>query len=169
MWKYIVTVLLILATLSVILITARKRKKAAAARLNAAAVLLREGQLDNAISRDSVQDIGRIRPVLELSWKDDSNRSFLFDPTTPVKIGKDPTKNNICIRKGMVGSEHCLLVMYHGALTLQDLKSKNGTYIRRNGRRYRVEGRVYVRNGDRIEVGGLTMKIKLFMYDAAYI
>ena len=169
MWKYILAGVLLILILISALITVRKYKNAAAARLNAAAVLLREGQLDNAISRDLAQDLGRIRPVLEISWKDDTKRSFLFDPSNPIRIGKDPARNNICLRNETVGSEHCILVMYHGALTLQDLKSRNGTYIKRGFRRYRVEGRVYVQNRDRIEVGGLSMKLNLFMYDAAYI
>lgn len=169
MWKYILTAILLILILIIAIVVIKRKKNAAAARLNAAAVLLREGQLDNAISRDRVQEPGRIRPVLELTWKNRERKTFLFDPLSPVRIGKDPAKNSICIRNGMVGSEHCLLVMHNGALTLQDLNSKNGTYIRRGGRRYRIEGRVYVNNGDKIEVGGLIMKASLFMYDSAYI
>lgn len=169
MLKYILTGILTIAIITAAATAWRRRQRNAAARLNAAAVLIRESQLDNVISREAAMDPGRIRPVLELSWKDDSKRAYLFDPVYPVKVGKDPAKNNVCIRKATVGSEHCLLEIYKGALTVQDLNSRNGTYIRRSGRRYKVDGRVYVKNGDRLEVGGLSMKIRLFMYDAAYI
>lgn len=169
MWKYILALILFIAILVITTVMVKRRRNAAAARLNAAAVLLREGQLNNAISRFSTQEVNRYRPVLEFIWKDDCKRSFLFDPSSPIRIGKDPVKNNICIREASVSAEHCLLVMHKGALTLQDLRSSNGTYIRRRGRRYRVDGRVYVNNGDRIEVGGLSMKVNLFMFDAAYI
>lgn len=170
MWKYILAAILLIVIIVITIAVVKKRRNAAAARLSAAAVLLRERKLNDVISRYATQDIGRYRPVLELTWKDKSGRrAFLFDPSSPVRIGKDPGKNNICIRNASVSAEHCLLVMHKGALTLQDLSSRNGTYVRRRGRRYRVDGRVYVSNGDRIEAGSLCMKVNLFMYDVAYI
>lgn len=146
-----------------------KRKRMDEATLRAASVLLREQQLDRAISRDSKPDQNRIRPVLELQWKDNRKRHYLFDPSMPVRIGKDPLRNNICIRREAVSSEHCVLIMHRGALTVQDLNTRNGTYIKRGRKRYRINGRVYIQNGDRLEVGGLSMTISLFMYDVAYI
>lgn len=169
MWKYILTTFLLVIIAVIITVIIRRRKGAAAARLKAAAVLLREWQLDNAISRDANAEYTRIRPVLELTWKDTRKRDFLFDPSVPIRVGKDPVRNNICIRRETVGAEHCVLMMYRGALTVQDLNSRNGTFIKRGRKRYRIRGRVFVRNGDRLEVGGVSMQINLFMFDSAYV
>lgn len=169
MWKIIIPIILIIAASTATAIIMRRRKAAKIAKMRASAVLLRESQLNNAISREFGQDQGRSRFVLELSWKDDIKRDYLFDPSVPVRIGRDPEKNQVCIRRDTVSSEHCLLVMYKGALTIQDLNSTNGTYIRRNRSRYRVNGRVYLKNGDRVEIGGLSIRVNVFFFDAAYI
>ena len=169
MWKYILATVLAVIVAVIIIVIAKKKKNRKAGRLNAAAILLREVHLDDVISRDKTSEMERIRPVLELSWKYDRRQSYLFDPISPIRVGRDPNRNQICIRKDSVGAEHCILVMYNGALTVQDLDSRNGTFIKRGHKRYRVNGRVYVKNGDRLEVGGLSMKINLFMFDSAYI
>lgn len=169
MWKIIIPVLLMIAACTVTAIVLRRRRAADRARMRSAAVLLRESQLNNAISREYGPDQGRQRFILELSWKDEAQRTYLFDPSTPVRIGRDPEKNQLCIRRDTVSSEHCLLVIYKGALTVQDLNSSNGTFIKRRHSRYRVSGRVYVKNGDRLEIGGLSIKVNCFLFDAAYI
>lgn len=169
MLKIIIAIVFILAAVITTVVILRRRRAARTAKMRAAAVLLREGQLNNAISREFGQDLGRSRFILELSWKDEIKRDYLFDPSTPVRIGRDAEKNQVCIRRDTVSSEHCLLVMYKGALTIQDLNSSNGTYIRRNRNRYRVDGRVYLKNGDRLEIGGLSIKVNVFFFDAAFI
>ena len=169
MWKIIIPVILIIICCTATVVILRRRRSMQAARAAAASVLLRESQLNNAISRESGHDHGRSRFVLELSWKDSAKRKYLFDPSVPVRIGRDPEKNQVCIRRDVVSSEHCLLVMYKGALTVQDLNSSNGTFIRRKHSRYRVNGRVYLKNGDRLEIGGICFRVEVFFFDAAYI
>ena len=153
----------------VILVSWRKRREAKGARLRAAATLLRESQLNMAITRGPESKQSRFKPVLEIMWRDGDKHSYLFDPVEPIRIGRDYDINQICIRRDTVSNEHCILVMYNGALTVQDLNSSNGTYIKRGMRKYKVKGRVYVNNGDYLIIGGIKMKLHLFAFDATYI
>ncbi|MBR2675264.1 MAG: FHA domain-containing protein [Mogibacterium sp.] len=122
-----------------------------------------------AIMKDAGTGQSRYKPVLEVSWKEKGKHIYLLDPSEEIKIGRDFDANQICIRRETVSNEHCLIAMHNGVLTVQDLNSSNGTFIKRGMKRYRVNGRVYVNNGDCLLIGGVSMKLQLFIFDAAYI
>lgn len=56
-----------------------------------------------------------------------------------------------------VSRRHCAVVEDAGGLTVEDLKSRNGTYV--NG--VRITARVAVKDGDIIRVGPLELKVSL--------
>lgn len=150
-------------------IVIRKRRKARANVMRSAAVLMREGRLDHALARDNSNLQNRMRPVLQVSWKDEKKRSYVLDPTEIISIGRDPSINQISIRQDTVSAQHCRLMLHNGKLTIQDMNSANGTWIKRKYGVYPVNGRIYLRNGDSIIIGEMEMQIKLFMFDTAYI
>jgi pSer/pThr/pTyr-binding forkhead associated (FHA) protein len=56
-----------------------------------------------------------------------------------------------------VSRRHCAMVEEAGALTVEDLKSRNGTYV--NG--VRIPAKVIVADGDIVRVGPLELKVSL--------
>jgi predicted component of type VI protein secretion system len=62
-----------------------------------------------------------------------------------------------------VSRRHCLLRVEEGYLTVEDLKSANGTFV--NGAP--VDGRMVVRPGDHLEIGPLTFVVEYELTQAA--
>jgi DNA-binding winged helix-turn-helix (wHTH) protein len=91
--------------------------------------------------------------------------SILFgDEEIPLRsgenvIGRDP-KDAIVIHANEVSRHHARLLVAAGTVTLEDLGSKNGTYVGTT----RVTSPVEVRPGDEILVG--TTKLRLVRVDA---
>ena len=70
----------------------------------------------------------------------------------PNDIGRDP-ECAVSIDSPSVSRRHARLVVASGAATIEDLGSKNGTYVNKQ----RVSHAVAVEDGDQIRVGSVTM------------
>ena len=68
-----------------------------------------------------------------------------------------------------VSAKHCVLFLYQGGVYLGDLNSRNGTWLRRGLRTRRVTGAVPVVSGDRLLIGGLSLRAEIFTMDMAYM
>lgn len=136
---------------------------------DAAYKVMKESCLDHAIrSRDERVHRGQ-KLMLYLKWTDSEKRGYVFDPERTVRIGRDFENSDICIREETVSSRHCVLFLYQGALYLQDLNSRNGTWLKRGLGRQQVQGTAPVFSGDKILVGSLTIKVTVFTFDMAYM
>jgi DNA-binding winged helix-turn-helix (wHTH) protein len=71
----------------------------------------------------------------------------------PVPQGDNPLGRGedslVALTETRVSRRHAHIVVFHGLATLEDLGSRNGTYL--NGRK--IEGPVTLRSGDRIGIG----------------
>lgn len=136
---------------------------------DAAYRILKEKSLDDSIRIQSSRMQKGRKLMLYLKWKDTEKHGYVFDPEQPVWIGRDPETSSICIREGEISSKHCVLYFYQGAVYLEDLHSRNGTWLRQGNRTRRVEGPCPVYSGDRIMAGSLIIRVILFEVDAAYM
>ena len=136
---------------------------------DAAYKVLKEECLDLAIRNQNERMRAEQKLMLYLKWKDSEKQGYVFDPEKPVRIGRSPEQNDICIREGTVSSQHCVLFLYQGGLYLQDLNSRNGTLLKQGFSRHLVNGTEQVFSGDRIIVGSMTFQVTLFLFDMAYM
>lgn len=136
---------------------------------DAAYKVVKEDCLNNAIRSSGEKQKSRQKQMLYLKWQDGEKQGFVFDPERPVRIGRDPQNNDICIREGEVSSRHCVLYLYQGNIFLKDLNSSNGTWIRQGLSRRRVQGVCPVYSGDRIIIGDITIQAAIFIFDMGYM
>lgn len=70
---------------------------------------------------------------------------------TSFILGKDPSRaNGIIYNHNAVSRQHCVILYEDGGYYIQDLSSKNGTYV--NGQYVSVGSRVSLHDGDRIRL-----------------
>lgn len=136
---------------------------------NAAYKMIKENCLNQALKKNPLQETGGQRILVYLEWKDKDSDGFVFDPTYGIHIGRDPEKNEICIRENIISSSHCKLYLTEGGLAIQDYGSINGTYIKHVFWKHRVNGSEYLYSGDRILVGDMEIKVTIFTFDMSNI
>jgi len=71
----------------------------------------------------------------------------------PFRIGKKRSVNDLTLDRRNISRTHCVIAEKSGAFVVQDLGSRNGTFL--NGRR--VEGEAPLPNGSVIRIGGFTL------------
>ncbi len=77
-----------------------------------------------------------------------------FPLASETLIGRSPD-NNVPLPDATVSAHHGRLIHSRGRWTIEDLGSKNGTFV--NGRRIRA--RAKVKYGDVMSLGGVSMKL----------
>lgn len=169
----IVPILVITAAALIIVlsfyITGRKRRKNREQEFKAAAILLKERQLRNAIDMNPLVSQQREQMILIVSWKDDEKRKYIFDPVSGVRIGRDRETNQICVPEGTVSQRQCIIFSNGNSLYVKDLNSANGTYLKRGFTTYKVQDCQLCKEKDRIIVGGISFKIQTFWVDSMYL
>ncbi|HXX92637.1 MAG TPA: FHA domain-containing protein [Planctomycetota bacterium] len=73
----------------------------------------------------------------------------VFDVRSALRLGRHPY-NEVSINDPAVSRYHCWITLEEGQAMIEDLASSNGTFL--NGER--VQKRVFLKNGDRIRMGG---------------
>ena len=136
---------------------------------DAAYKVIKEECLNNAIRNQNEKIRNGQKLMLYLKWKDSEKQGYVFDPEKPVRIGRSPENSEICIREETVSSQHCILYLYQGGLYLQDMNSRNGTWLKLGLKKRLVQGVVPVFSGDKIIVGSLAIKVTIFTFDMAYV
>lgn len=87
------------------------------------------------------------RPYLILT----ENQRRMDISGTSFVLGKDPGRvNGIIYNHSAVSRQHCVILRENGGCYIQDLGSKNGTYV--NGQYVSVGSRVALHDGDRIKL-----------------
>lgn len=136
---------------------------------DAAYKVVKEGCLNNAIRNQNERIQSGQKLMLYLKWKDSEKQGYVFDPAKQVRIGRSPECNDICIRKETVSSQHCVLYLYQGEVYIQDLNSRNGTWLKQGLSKHLVHGTEPVFSGDKVIVGEFAIKVTIFTFDMAYI
>ena len=136
---------------------------------DAAYKIIKENCLNQAIRNIPERVKERQRIMVYLKWKDQDSGGYVFDPLLGIRIGRDPEKNEICIRESTVSSSHCQLYLADRNLAIQDFQSMNGTFVKRNFWKHRVQGSEYLYSGDQIIVGSMKIKVTIFTFDMTNI
>ncbi|HJD21109.1 MAG TPA: FHA domain-containing protein [Candidatus Gemmiger faecigallinarum] len=109
------------------------------------------------------------RPMLYLRANTDPVQRFVFDPSHPITLGRDP-QCSIFVQDPLISQQHCRIQARGGQVFLSDNNSSNGTFVQRGLMRcYRVvPGRPFpLVGGDVICAGQFRLKITLFLFDDA--
>lgn len=161
----IAAVIICVVVCAVLLVRNRIRSTEYKNYYDAAARMIKENMLDEIIqTRDRCsQPSGKVMLCIRIAGK--KKQGFVFDPVKGIRIGRDPQRNEVCIRDIRVSGSHCSIYIQNGRIVLQDFHSSNGTWIRRGLRRHRASGTEEIRSGDRVQVGDTTMEITLFVFD----
>jgi EmrB/QacA subfamily drug resistance transporter len=85
-----------------------------------------------------------------------SARGVEFDLSGELEIGRDPGLGLALGEDSLVSKRHARLEVRADGLVLEDLGSRNGTFV--NGQR--IQGAVFVQPGDRIVIGGTTLELQ---------
>lgn len=109
------------------------------------------GEVAVARSRDSSPSVGDVH--CRLVWGD--REVALVEG--PNVLGRDP-EASVWIDINSVSRRHARITLSDGVATLEDLRSKNGTYL--GGRR--IDCPVRLKNGDRIKIGAASLVFKSF-------
>lgn len=125
--------------------------------------------MNNAIRNQNEKIKNGQKMMVYLKWKDSEKQGFVFDPERTVRIGRNPGNNDICIREETVSLQHCVLYLYQENLFLQDLNSRNGTWLKQGLKKRLVQGTAPVFTGDKIIIGGLKIEVTIFSFDMAYV
>lgn len=83
----------------------------------------------------------------------ETERILRITPGTPRTIGRGP-RADFVIDTGLLSRVHCCLEATEAKLTVEDLKSTNGTFV--NGRRV---SRAPLHSGDRLRLGRLELVV----------
>lgn len=136
---------------------------------DAAYKIMKEECLNQSIRVHRPKEGADLKIMLYLKWKDTQKQGYVFHTERAIRIGRNPKVNDICIRENSVSDTHCMLYNHQGQIVLEDLNSKNGTYIRRGLKKQLVQGRQYVYSGDQIVVGSQKISLTIFVFDMAYL
>lgn len=159
-----------IAIIGVIVYVAHANQKAEKQKYyDAAYKVIKEDCLNNAIRNRNEKIQSGQKLMLYLKWKDSEKQGYVFDPERQIRIGRSPESNDICIREETVSSQHCVLYLYQGEVFLQDLNSRNGTWLKQGLTKQQVQGARAVFSGDKIIVGDLAIKVTIFTFDMAYV
>lgn len=99
-------------------------------------------------------------------------QNFVFNPARVVNIGRDRANNQIAVNEATVSNYHCRIYLaQNDKAVIQDCNSSNGTLLKRGLRTFVVANgqNAVLADGDKLVVGTVTLKIRLFYYDAMWM
>ena len=135
----------------------------------AASTLISQHYLEDVIKMGSGNpSMPRQKLMLELSWKSDKVERYIFDPTSPIVIGRN-TLNDVMIDWDTVSANHCQIYAIGNQLCLSDMNSTHGTFVKRGRKLYRVTQPIVLEEGDTILLDSLGLHVHIFVFDTAGI
>ncbi len=86
-------------------------------------------------------------------------RDFLLLDQFPLAFGRDSSRveNVFMVRDFLVSRPHCKLTREGSSILLEDMKSRNGTYVNGN----MIQGKALVKSGDEIRIGNSKIRIEI--------
>ena len=108
---------------------------------------------DKRIKKPETKPAEAVVAVLEAPEKELMGRRFAFEKQLLIGRGND---NHIVIPEGHVSHRHAQIYRHGNQYVIEDLGSINHTYV--NGQI--LEGRAYLRPGDKIRIGLVTLRFE---------
>ena len=108
---------------------------------------------DKAIRKPEIKPAEAVISVLEAPEKELMGKRFAFGEQLMLGRGSD---NHIVIPEGYVSHHHAQIYRHGNQYVIEDLGSINHTYV--NGQI--LEGRAYLRPGDKIRIGLVTLRFE---------
>lgn len=143
----------------------RKRVRAAAHRL------VENDLLDYELSKpleEPRQRPARRRMLLCLKVQTEQPRTYVLDPAhgQGIFFGRDP-QCEVCVSEAVVSGRHCRIFWDGCAVILQDMRSANGTQVRRGffRRWWLRDSWLALKSKDRFWVGHTAFEVQPFLYD----
>ncbi len=164
----IVALLGVLAVLLVILIKINRSQKTEETMQQAAEVLFRYRGLESALNNDYSWNGNISRIFICTSWKDQGKQMYVFDPEKGIRIGYDPTNNQITVLDPAVSAKHCILFQQGPHIFVSDNHSTNGTIIKRGFKKLRVRDTAEILDRDTLCLGNTEIKIFIRTYQPRY-
>lgn len=169
--QQIIITILVFAACAAIAVTAfvcRSRRKGMEQKMQDAAYkVLKEKYLEQAIRIQKQDRYPENKTMVFLSWKDSGKNGYVFDAEQTIKIGRDPERNDLCIRDRTVSEQHCMLFLYENRLVVQDLDSTNGTYVKKGMFQHRVSQTEFLSSGDSLIFPGYKIRVEVFPFDTS--
>ncbi len=90
---------------------------------------------------------------------DDWQREEIHIRKSPVFIGKDASKSDVCIKEGEISRVHAKMVLDEEQVCVIDQESTNGTYV--NGKRLVPWERRQIKNDDKIAFSSIYYRVEM--------
>ncbi|NUM35721.1 MAG: FHA domain-containing protein [Candidatus Brocadiae bacterium] len=89
----------------------------------------------------------------------DKARDFLLLDQYPLVLGRDTsaTENLFMVRDSLVSRPHCCLTREGSSILLEDMQSRNGTYVNGN----MIREKALLKSGDKIRIGDSKIQIEI--------
>lgn len=104
--------------------------------------------------------------------KSGKKQNFVFNPAKVVNIGRERTRNQITINEAVVSNFHCkIYLLQNDTAVVEDCNSSNGTVLKRGMKSYVIANgqNAVLEDGDKLIIGTVELKIKLFYYDTIWM
>lgn len=131
---------------------------------------LLEYNLKNPTRMQHLPPPARRRTMIFLRTNANPPQRVVYDPTTPITVGRNPQTCTLYLSEPSVSLQHCCIYTYGNKVLLQNQNSANGTILQRGLFKtvcLRQNHAAPLRSGDRIRIGSFMMKVRLFLYDDA--
>jgi serine/threonine protein kinase len=113
-----------------------------------------------ALSSSSSPGDKRRRPADSVSFEDSSFRLLLADREIPLRLGQNVIGRGrdaaVRLHEKSISRHHARILIQNGEAMLEDLQSKNGTFLHGE----RVESRVRLEDGDTFRLGSVSMTLR---------
>ena len=165
MLYYVIVLLAVMsATVAAVIInSSRKREYLECKR--AAAILIKNNMLQDALLQAEMNRDRREKLIVCLEWKNPGKEQYVFDPERRIHIGRDRAYNEVCIQDMEISQRHCVIFLSGGRVCIRDRNSENGTWIRSFFRKKRITHTMTLKDGDTFFVGSFQIKIRLIYID----
>lgn len=166
MWILLILILILSLFLGIIIWIRNSVEKTEEKKCyDAAARIIKENSLNEFILSKGAKRTAENKLMVCLTAEGKKKQRFVFDPQKGIRIGRNTQGNEISIRNPLVSSNHCCIYLYQGNPIIQDFHSANGTWIKRGLRTYRVEETAQIYSGDRLLIGDMCLKVRIFLVD----
>ena len=170
-WIVVLVLVAAAASIAVLLLRSRKQKERQQY-YEAAQRIVQEEYLNSALRNVPLdENLSIAKTMICLKEEKKKGGGFVFDPEQVVNVGRNRSKNEICLPDATVSGWHMRIFMYGGQIYGEDLNSSNGTGVKHKREPVRwLKGEMEaLDSGDRIYVGNICLRLTVFVCDVAAI
>ena len=99
-------------------------------------------------------------------------KRYVFNPEREIPFGRQQDESGVFLNEATVSQRHCRIFLCDAYVWLEDLRSSNGTGIKRGlFKNYWLASgqQIALRSGDVLIIGSAKLKVKLFVFDTVYM